>query len=99
MGVDEGTVRRGTEDDLALHRIGERGLTTALDEREDAAAETRAHDARAQAAFHSPRALDDRIDLRRRHLEIIAKALVRLLEKRSQSFEAAFFERVGEGVD
>src|SRR6266566_810793 len=97
-GMDERAVRGRTEDDIAPHRLGKRDFATTLDEREDAAAETRAHDARAETAFDAPRPLDERVNRGRRHLEIVAEALVRLLEEHSQLFEAALFERVDEGV-
>src|SRR5712691_2171438 len=74
--VHERAIGGRAEDHLALHRLGERFLVAALDQRQDAAAETRAHDASAQAAFDAPRSLHQRVDVWGRHLEIVAEALM-----------------------
>src|SRR5258707_6925728 len=94
--VHERAIGGRVEDDLPLHRFGEPRLATALDQGKDAAAETRAHDARAQAAFDTPGSLDQGVDVRGRHLEIVAQALMGLLEQNSYSFVAMFLERVDE---
>src|SRR6267143_3143921 len=93
------TDRRRAEDDLALHRLGEGRFTASLDERQDAATEARAHDAGAETAFGAPRLFDERVNGRRRHLEIVTQALMRFLEQYAQSLEAALFERIDERMD
>src|SRR5216684_9070024 len=80
-GVHERAIGGRAKDDFTLHRLDERRLATALDESQDAAAETRAHDARAQAAFDTPGPLNQDVDVWGRHLEIVAQALMRLLEQ------------------
>src|SRR5260370_52775 len=96
--VYERAIGGRAKDALTLHRLDERRLATALDQSQDAAAETRAHDARAQAAFDTPRSLNQGVDVRGRHLEIVAQALMGLLEENSQSLESVFFERIDECV-
>src|SRR5260370_37367394 len=95
----ECAVRRRAVDDLALHRLDERCFTASLDERQDAAAEARTHDAGAEAAFDPPRPLDQRVDVRRRDLEIVTQALMRFLEEHPQSLETALLEGFDEGMD
>src|SRR5713101_1442146 len=94
--VHERAIGGRAEDDFTLHRLGEWRLATAFDQGQDAAAETRAHDARAQEAFDPPGPLNQDVDVWGRHLEIVAQALMRLLEQNSQPLEAVFFERVDE---
>src|SRR5229473_3281160 len=97
--VGERAVRGRAVDDLALHGFRKRDLAASFDERQDAAAETGAHDASAQATLDPPRLLHQRVDVRCRHLEVVPQALMRLLEQNAQSFEFALLERFDERVD
>src|ERR1700693_3268802 len=65
---------------------------------EDAAAKAGAHDARAVAAFDGPRLFDQRVHRRCRHFEIVAQALVRLLQQPPELFEIATAQRIYECV-
>src|SRR5260370_19744213 len=67
-------------------------------ESEDAASKTRAHDPGAVAARDAPRLLDQCVHRPCRHLEIIAKALVRLLQQAPELVEVATAQRVNERV-
>src|SRR5260370_35826939 len=67
--VYERAVGGRAEGDFTLHRFGEWRLATAPRQGQDAAAETRAHDARAQAALDTPRPLNQGVHVKGRPLE------------------------------